>query len=104
MEANRQFVCTRLWNKDEMLDEDKKQIVVMGSRPWECETTKNLLEKIRLCDHLVLICNYENILQAKNLARLYHHRIYCFPLDADPFRMTREKRKFFAKLLHQERW
>lgn len=66
----------------------------MGSRPWECETTKNLLEKIRLCDHLVLICNYENILQAKNLARLYHHRIYCFPLDADPFRMTREKRKF----------
>ncbi len=91
-------------NIDEMLDEDKKQIVVMGSRPWECESTKNLLEKIRLCGHLVLICNYENTQQAKNLARLYHHRIYCFPLDADPFRMTREKRKFFAKLLHQERW
>ncbi len=91
-------------NIDEMLDEDKKQIVVMGSRPWECESTKNLLEKIRLCEHLVLICNYENTSQAKNLARLYHHRIYCFPLDADPFRMTREKRKFFAKLLHQERW
>lgn len=88
----------------DILEEDKRLIVVMGSRPWECGRTRNLLEKISLRRNLVLICNYGDSIQAKNLARTYHHRVYCFPLDADPFRMTREKRKWFEKLLRQEGW
>lgn len=88
----------------EIVEEDKKLIVVMGSRPWECEQTKSLLERISLRSNLVLVCNYENSIQARNMARQYHHRVYCFPLDADPFRMTREKRKLFQKLLRQEGW
>lgn len=86
------------------LEDHKKLIVVMGSRPWECKQTKYLLDKISLHNNLILISNYGNIMQARNFARMYHHRVYCFPLDADPFRMTREKRKFFQKLLRQERW
>ena len=85
-------------------EEDKRLIVVMGSRPWECEQTRNLLERISLRGNLVLICNYGNSIQARTMARQYHHRVYCFPLDADPFRMTREKRKLFQKLLRQEGW
>lgn len=88
----------------DILENNKKLIIVMGSRPWECEQTKYLLEKICLRNNLVLICNYGNRVQAKNYARLYHHRVYCFPPDADPFRMTREKRRFFQKLLRQEGW
>jgi len=88
----------------EIAEEDKKLIIVMGSRPWECEQSRSLLEKISLRSNLVLICNYENSTQARNMARQYHHRVYCFPLDADPFRMTREKRKLFQKLLRQEGW
>lgn len=88
----------------DVLEEDRELVVVMGSRPWEKEQTKSLLEKISLRKKLILICNYENHTQAKNIARRYHHRVYCFPLDADPFYMTREKRKLFQKLLRQEGW
>ncbi len=88
----------------ELSEETKKLIVVMGSRPWEMEQTKNLLEKIHMRSHLVLVCNYGNSVMAKMTARMYHHRVYCFPLDEDPFRMTGEKRKFFQKLLRQEGW
>lgn len=88
----------------DILEEDKKLILVMGSRPWECERTRNFLEKISLRKNLVLICNYGDKVQAKDLARMFHHRIYCFPLDENPFRMTKEKRKLFQKLLLQERW
>ncbi len=87
-----------------LLEEDKRMIVIMGSRPWECEQTKSVLERICLRENLTLICNYGNNMQAKKLARMYHHRVYCFPLDVDPFQMTREKRRLFQKMLLQERW
>ncbi len=89
---------------EDILESEKRLIVVMGSRPWECEQTRNLLKKISLRKNLVLIGNYGDKIQARNLARMYRHRVYCFPLDADPFRMTREKRKWFEKLLLQEGW
>ncbi len=88
----------------EIAEEEKPFVLVMGSRPWEFEQTKRLLEKISRRSNLVLICNYGNSIKAKQLARIYHHRVYCFPLDADPFRMTGEKRKLFQKLLRQEGW
>ncbi len=89
---------------EDVLEGGNRLIVVMGSRPWECERSRSLLEKISLRENLVLVCNYGNSVQAKRMARMYHHRVYCFPLDEDPFRMTREKRKWFQKLLLQEGW
>lgn len=88
----------------DILEDDRKLIVVMGSRPWECEYAENILRKISLRKNLVLICNYGNSIKAKNMAKMYRHRVYCFPLDKDPFRMTGEKRKLFQKLLKQEGW
>jgi len=88
----------------DVLEENKHLVIVMGCRPWEKEQTKSLLEKISLRKNLVLICNYESSIEAKNIARMYRHRVYSFPLDADPFHMTREKRKLFQKLLRQEGW
>lgn len=88
----------------ELLEEEKPLLMILGSRPWEYEQTKSILERICLREKLSLICNYGNIAQAKKIARLYRHRVYCFPLDADPFRMTREKRKLFQKMLLQEGW
>ena len=88
----------------EVLEEDKKLILIIGSRPWELEHARRLLEKVSLRRNLVLVCNYGDRIKAKTLARMYHHRVYCFPLDVNPFRMTREKRKLFQKLLRQEGW
>lgn len=92
-------------NLHELLaEEDKRLLVVIGSRPWECEKARNLLERVCFRDNLAIVCNYGNKAQAKWMEKTYHHRIYCFPLDADPFGLTREKRKFFKMLLRKERW
>lgn len=88
----------------ELSEEQKKLIVVIGSRQWEMDQTKKLLEKICIHRQLVLVCNYGNSAGAKKIARMYHHRVYCFPLDKDPFQMTGEKRRFFQGLLRQEGW
>ncbi len=87
-----------------LADESKKLIVVAGSRPWECAQARNLLERICFRENLAVVCNYGDKMQAKYLEKMYHRRIYCFPLDIDPFQMTKEKRKFFKKLLLTERW
>ncbi len=88
----------------ELSEQKKRWIVVMGTRQWEMEQTKKMIAKISMCENLVLVCNYGDRAQAKWIARTYHRRVYCFPLDADPFRMTGEKRRFFQKLLRQEGW
>lgn len=88
----------------ELSEETKKMIVVLGSRQWEMEQAICVLKKISMRQNLVLVCNYGDKARAKWIARMYHHRVYCFPLDADPFRMTGEKRRFFQKLLRQEGW
>ena len=89
---------------DLLVQEDKRLLIVLGSRPWECEKARNLLERVCFRENLAIVCNYGNKAQAKYLEKTYHRRIYCFPLDADPFRLTREKRKFFKMLLRKERW
>lgn len=88
----------------DMIEEAQKLILVMGSRPWECPQDECLLQKVSLPRNLVLVCNYGDRSKAKALARICRHRVYCFPLDADPFRMTREKRELFQKMLRQEGW
>lgn len=88
----------------ELLEEDKQLIIIFGSRLWECEQTKRVLERVCLREKLSLVCNYGDMAQARKMARRYHHRVYCFPLDTDPFRMTREKRKLFQKMLLHEKW
>ena len=76
----------------------------MKDQEIDMEQTKKMIAKISMCENLVLVCNYGDRAQAKWIARTYHRRVYCFPLDADPFRMTGEKRRFFQKLLRQEGW
>lgn len=49
-----------------------------------------------------MIVNYGSSRIAKKYAAEYGRSIYCFPLDADPFYMTKEKEKLFERLLEQK--
>lgn len=84
--------------------EDSPLVLVMGGRLWEIGNARKALDHISLRDNLVILCNYGDSVQAKKIAKEYRHRIYCFPLDENPFHLTSEKRKLFQKLLKQEGW
>jgi serine/threonine protein kinase len=77
-------------------------LFVAGSREWEIKQTDLIYQKIRNSQGLVLISNYGNKSQAKKYAREYNRKVYCFPLDENPFYMTKEKEKLFDGLLEKE--
>lgn len=77
-------------------------LFVMGNRAWELNQVHLSYEKIKNAAGLILIANYGDRKQTRQYARKYAQRVYCFPLDENPFLMTEEKETFFERLLEQE--
>lgn len=73
-------------------------LFVMGSRKWELEQTYAVGEQLLSLDNVIFVCNYGDTKTAKHLARYFHRPVYCFPLDADPFCITREKERIILEL------
>lgn len=78
-------------------------LLVVGSREWETECANAAYETAKHKPGLVLISNYGNKSRARQYAKKYGRRVYCFPLDKDPFYMTKEKERMFDGLLEKER-
>lgn len=81
------------------LDSNEALLYLFGSRDWELERAYAIGEQISCWNHVIFICNYGDAHTAKNFARHFHRNVYCFPLDADPFRITREKELLLLDLL-----
>lgn len=78
-------------------------ILVMGSRPWEIEYGISAYEQLAGEENLVLICNYQNKKSAEKYAKILRKSVYCFPMDLDPFAVTKEKQRLFQKVLKEGR-
>lgn len=76
-------------------------LLVAGSREWETVYADRTYEQVKDSGNLALLANYGNFHQAKQYARRYGRTVYCFPLDKNPFFMTREKERLFEELLEK---
>ncbi len=81
------------------LDYEETLIFVMGSRDWELDRTYAIGEQIQYRNHALFVCNYGDRQAARKLAHHFDRKVYCFPLDCDPLRVTREKESFCLDLL-----
>lgn len=89
-----------VYRKSEIeLDYEETLLFLMGCREWELDNTYAIGEQILHRKQLSLICNYGNQQIAKKLARHFQQKVYCFPLDVDPFHVTPEKEKFCLEIL-----
>lgn len=77
-------------------------LLVLGSRMWEEKDTFLVYEQLKEKSHLVLVANYGDGRQAKRYAKDFKRNVYCFPLDANPFEMTKEKECFMAEMFAKE--
>lgn len=77
-------------------------LLVVGSREWEIEYADLAYKKVKGKQEVIVIVNYGSGQTAKYYAKAYGQTVYCFPLDANPFFMTREKEKLFEGLLEKE--
>ncbi len=76
-------------------------VLVVGARPWEMAESKGAIEKIAKAENVLVVCMNGDNWGAVKLAKETGKRVFCYPLDADPFHMNEHKRKFFAELLKE---
>lgn len=81
------------------LDYEETLFFIMGCREWELKQTYAIGEQLKHRKHSFFICNYGNQEMAKKFARHFQKKVYCFPLDSDPFRVTKEKETLFLEML-----
>lgn len=77
-------------------------LLLLGSREWEMGHADLAYEKLGEKKNLVMISNFGSRQQARAYAKKYGRSVYCFPLDANPFYMTKEKERLFKGLLEKE--
>ena len=77
-------------------------IFVISGRLWEQEAVVEAYEKIKYIENLILLCNYNDKQNAKKYATVLQRNVYCFPLDENPFCVSKEKKKLFTLLLKKE--
>lgn len=77
-------------------------ILVAGSREWERDSALAGYQFLSEVKNVVLISNYGDRKQARQYAKEFGKRVYCFPLDRDPFGNTGEKNRLFCELLQRE--
>lgn len=77
-------------------------LFIIGSREWETEYSDLSYEKLKDKKELTVLTNYGAGKQAKKYAKKYKRSVYCFPLDENPFIMTKEKERLFEGLLEKE--
>ena len=74
-------------------------LYVCGTRPWrDIRYKKELVGD----PHCYLMLNPPNRAEGVKMARVIGQRLYAFPLDADPFGITREKQRLFGKIFTKE--
>ena len=79
-------------------------MVLLGTRPWELEYTYRLCEKLQDAKNIIYICNWGNLLAAKQIGRKIGKKVYCFPLDEDPYKDSAKKDTFFSYVQQKEGW
>lgn len=88
--------------KRALLEEADIFLFLTGSRAWEREYASQVYHQVKDAKGLALISNYGDMKQAKRYASLYQQCVYCFPLDENPFLMTKEKERLFQRLLKEK--
>lgn len=78
-------------------------LLVLGSRPWEMEAAIRAYDRLSGEEDLVLLCNYSGRPAARRYAGIFQKKVFCFPLDADPFAQTREKQRLFGEIFKERR-
>ncbi|MEG0962885.1 MAG: serine/threonine-protein kinase [Lachnospiraceae bacterium] len=74
-------------------------ILLTGSKPWELAETRLAVQQASHFSPLKIVCNYQSSTAAKHYTQLFEQKLYCFPLDENPFAPTPAKDEFFQLLL-----
>lgn len=78
-------------------------VLVVGGRPWEIEQGISACQKLAGEENLVLLCNYNQKQAAGIYASILQKKVFYFPLDQNPFDVTRDKHRLFQQISREGR-
>lgn len=81
--------------------EDLIFFIISGS-DWDLPQALSLGNRLKALEHIVFICNYNNKKAAKKYARLLERKIYCFPEDKNPYRVTAQKERLVSAIFQKK--
>ncbi len=73
-------------------------ICIIGSRAW----MEEYREDIRLSGKVIYVLNPSNPVYGMSFAKAMGREVYGFPIDRDPWTMTRKKKSFFRRLWKED--
>ncbi len=77
-------------------------VAVIGGSDWELSETLGFCTRVTSAIPTVYLCNYGNQHAARRLAVFLRKRIFCFPADADTYRVTTEKQRLVISICKQK--
>lgn len=75
---------------------------ILSGSDWDFLHSAAFCRKLQQQEKVIFICNYHNRKAARKFARTIGRKIYCFPLDPDPYRVTHEKERLISAIFHQK--
>lgn len=75
--------------------------LVLGGRSWEYAAGLLAYEQLSGEENLVLLCNYGDSAMAAKYARAFGRKVYCYPMEKDPFCGSRQKERLFETMLKE---
>lgn len=85
-----------------MLEPADLVLFVMSGSSWDLKEALILSARLKILEHAIFVINFANKKAAKTCAKALDRKVYCFPADPDPFRVTAEKERLVSAILNQK--
>ncbi len=86
---------------DILMTSDLNFFIASGS-DWDMEQTLLAWRHLSFREQTIFICNYHNRKAAVTYAKLLGKKVYCYPYDDDPYRVTAEKERLISAILQKK--
>lgn len=77
-------------------------LCVLSGADWNLADAVSLGRQLALLPQTVFVCGHGNRKAAHTCARLLSRRVYCFPSDPDPYRITGEKLRLISAIIQKK--
>lgn len=77
-------------------------LFVLTGSDWDISHAVHYGKQLALLPQTVFLCNHGNRKAAKHYARLLNCPVYCFPNDADPYKVSSEKEQLFSTIFKRK--
>ena len=85
------------------LDTEDFHLMILSGSPWDIGQTILAGNALKNLEHIAFLCNYDNQNAARKIASTLGKKVYCFPIDQDPFSCTDTKQQLFSQIFSYER-